>query len=297
MLQRNQIRVRDPYVVLKDSTYYLYATTGDTTHSYYTSDDLINWKLGGTSFEIPEDFWAYKDVWAGEIHTYQEKYYLFVTLLGKNGLRGTQVCVSDTPEGPFIPITDRAVTPKELSCIDGTLCVDNGTPYIVYSHDWPDNYIEDRGVYMGQICAAELTADLKEIKGEPWVIFNSDEVPLSKATPHHCEWEGKPVIRYGSDGPFLYRFADGTLIMLWSPYLQDHYVVLGAVSESGSVKGPWRHMEKPVFDRDGGHAMIFHDKDGRMLLSLHQPERYLDERAHFFTLEWKDGQLTAVDEI
>ena len=122
-------------------------------------------------------------------------------------------------------------------------------------------------------------------------------MPLSKATPHRCEWEGRQVIRYGSDGPFLHRFDDGTLIMLWSPYLQDHYVVLGAVSESGTVKGPWKHMETPVFDRDGGHAMIFYDKEGRMLLSLHQPERYLDERAHFFTLEWKDGQLTAKDEV
>ena len=74
-------------------------------------------------------------------------------------------------------------------------------------------------------------------------------------------------------------------------------MVLGAASESGSVKGPWKHMEKPVFDRDGGHAMIFNDKEGRMLLSLHQPERYLDERAHFFVLDWKDGQLTAAEEI
>ena len=55
MLKRSEIRVRDPYVVLHEGTYYLYCTTGARTLSYYVSDDLEHWELGGTAFEIPDD--------------------------------------------------------------------------------------------------------------------------------------------------------------------------------------------------------------------------------------------------
>ncbi len=87
------------------------------------------------------------------------------------------------------------------------------------------------------------------------------------------------------------RFEDGRLVLIWSPYLEDNYVVLGAVSESGSVTGPWRHMESPVYDRDGGHAMLFTDQDGVLLMALHSPERFGAERARFFPVVCKEGRL------
>ena len=82
MLKRLDIRVRDPYIVFEDGVYYLYATTGETTMSYYTSTDMENWEAGGPAFVIPKDFWAYKDVWASEVHKYNGRFYLFVSLLG-----------------------------------------------------------------------------------------------------------------------------------------------------------------------------------------------------------------------
>lgn len=228
------------------------------------------------------------------MHRYEGRYYLFVSLLGHGGRRGTQITVADRPEGPFLPLTDHAVTPAQQSCIDGTLYVEEGVPYIVYSHDWPDHFVPEKNAFVGEICAAGLSADLTAIEGEPWVLFASDDAPISRVTPDRFEGEGKPAIRYGSDGPFLHRFPDGTLVLVWSPYLNDNYVTLGAVSESGSVKGPWRHMERPVYDRDGGHAMLFTDLDGVLRIALHSPERFGDERAHFFPVEWKNGQLTAL---
>ena len=294
MLKTEDIRVRDPFVLAEEDFYYLYATTGETTYSYYKSKDLANWEPGGVAFEIPQEFWAYKDVWAGEVHHWHGRFYLFVSLLGHDGRRGTQVAVADRPEGPFLPLADRAVTPAQQSCIDGTLYVEDGVPYIVYSHDWPDHFVPEKNAFVGEICAARLTPDLKAIEGEPWVLFDSDEAPISRATPDRIEWDGKPAIRYGSDGPFLHRFPDGQLALIWSPYLNDNYVTLGAVSESGSVKGPWRHMERPVYDRDGGHAMLFTGRDGVLRISLHSPERFGDERARFFPVEWKNGQLTAM---
>lgn len=297
MLKREDIRIRDPFIVLEDGVYYMYATTGKTTYSYYYSRDLDNWEMGGVAFEIPEDFWAYKDVWAGEVHKYKGKFYLFVSLLGKNGLRGTQICVSDSPRGPFLPLVDRAVTPLEQSCIDGTLYVHEGKPYIFYSHDWPDNYVEEKGALVGEIWGAELTDDLCAIKGEPWLVFGSDESPISKATPHRIMHEGKEYLRYGSDAPWIQKLSDGALLLTWSPYLQNNYVVLPVISRSGDIKGPWEHLPEPLFDRDGGHAMFFRDAVGRNIMCLHAPEKNMLERAHLFEVTEKDGTLRIVGEI
>ncbi len=297
MLKTEEIRVRDPFVLLYEDAYYLYATTGDTTYACFRGSDLAHWEPLDVAFEIPKDFWAYKDVWAGEVHRYGGKFYLFVSLLGHNGRRGTQIAVADRPEGPFLPLTDHAVTPAEQSCIDGTLYVEDGVPYIVYSHDWPDHFVAEKDAFVGEICAARLSPDLKAIEGEPWVLFESDDVPISAATPQHIQWEGKNTVRYGSDGPFLRRFPDGRLVLTWSPYLENNYVVLGAVSESGTIKGPWKHMDKAVYDRDGGHSMLFADKTGRLVMALHSPERFGDERAVFLPAALRGDQLTVASPI
>lgn len=297
MLKRSDIRVRDPFIVMEDGVYYMYATTGERTYSYYTSRDLENWEEGGVAFEIPEDFWAYKDVWAGEVHKYKGKFYLFVSLLGKNGLRGTQVAVSDSPRGPFTPLVPHAVTPADQSCIDGTLYVHDGKPYIFYSHDWPDNYVEERSAYVGELWAAELTDDLSTIKGEPWLVFGSDESPISKETPHHIVVDGKEAMRYGSDAPFLQKLPCGSLLLTWSPYLDGNYVVLSVISKKGDIKGPWEHLPEPLFDKNGGHAMFFHDREGRNIMCLHAPEAHMLERAHLFEVAEIDGVMRIVKEI
>jgi hypothetical protein len=220
-----------------------------------------------------------------------------VSLLGKNGLRGTQIAVSDSPRGPFLPLVPRAVTPLDQSCIDGTLYVHDGKPYIFYSHDWPDNYVEEKSAYVGELWGAELTEDLTAIKGEPWLVFPSDESPISKATPHHITWEGKKSMRYGSDAPFLQKLTDGSLLLTWSPYLQNNYVVLPVISRSGDIKGPWTHLPEPLFDQNGGHAMFFRDGEGRNIMCLHAPEKNMLERAHFFEVAEIDGVMKIVKEI
>ena len=295
MLKRSDIRVRDPFILYEDGKYYMYATTGPKTLSYYLSTDLNNWEEGGVAFEIPDDFWAYKDVWAAEVHKYNGNFYLFVSLLGKNGLRGTQIAVSDKPSGKFIPLVDRAVTPLDQSCIDGTLYVHNGKPYIFYSHDWPDNYVAEKDAYIGEIYCAELSADLKEIIGEPVLSFASDESPLS--APQRVTLNGEKVMRYGSDAPFIQKMSDGSLYMSWSPYPRDHYVVLGVLSKSGSVYGPWEHLEETLFDDNGGHAMFFDDSEGRRIMCIHAPERNMLERAHLYCVKENDGIIQIIEEL
>lgn len=297
MLKRNEIRIRDPFIVLYNDTYFLYATKDDSSLSYYKSTDLENFEESGICFSIPEDFWAMKDVWAAEVHKYKGRFYLFVSLLGKSGLRGTQIAVANTPEGPFIPIKNGPATPENQSCIDGTLFLDGDTPYIVYSHDWTSCYNKEKDCYIGEICAARLSDDLTDIVGEPTVLFRSVDVPLSNAAPAHTNLNGKTVVRYGSDAPFVQRLSEGKLLLTWSPYLTDNYVVLGAISESGNIFGPWRHLSEPVFKDNGGHAMFFEDKKGRRCMCLHAPEIWNSERAHLFVMKEKNNTLEILKEI
>ena len=296
-MKRCDIRIRDPFILYENGVYYMYATSGERTLSYYRSTDLESWEEGGVVFEIPKDFWAYKDVWAAEVHPYKGKYYLFVSLLGKNGLRGTQIALSDKPDGEFIPLVDRAVTPLDQSCIDGTLFLCDGKPYILYSRDWPHHYVEEKDGYVGEIWCAELAEDLTAIKGEPKRLFASDEAPISRATPDHTTWEGKAVKRYGSDAPFVQRLSNGTLYLTWSPYLDDHYVVLGAISRSGDIYGPWEHLDTPLFEDNGGHAMFFDDASGRRLMCIHAPERFQLERAHLYQIAEDGNDLRIITEL
>ena len=296
-MKRADIRVRDPFILYEGGVYYMYATTGEKTLSCYLSRDLENWEDSKVVFEIPQDFWAYKDVWAGEVHKYKGKYYLFVSLLGKNGLRGTQIAVSDKPDGQFIPLVNRAVTPLDQSCIDGTLFVCDGKPYILYSHDWPDNYFEERNECVGEIWCSELSENLTEMKGDAIRLFASDEVPLSKSTPHNITWEGRQTKRYGSDAPFVQRLSNGVLYLTWSPYLEDHYVVLVAVSKSGNIFGPWEHVDRPLFEDNGGHAMFFDDANGRKIMCIHAPECPMKERAHLYHMLEDGNNLKIITEL
>lgn len=298
MLKRNDIRIRDPFILRDGPDYYLYGTTTDAMSesrlSVFRSRDLEEFSDPKIVFTPDADSWALRELWAPEVHRYGGRFYLFVSILGKSGRRGVQIAVSDAPDGVFTPIAGHPATPSENSCIDGTLYTENGMPYIVYSLDWPFNYLEKEGVYSGEIWAMALTADLREPVGRPFRLFRSMDAPCSAGKPNVCQWQGKRAVRYGSDAPFLHRLQNGKLLLLWSPYPVDTYVVCSAVSDSGSILGAFRHRETPVFDGNGGHPMLFTDSDGGLRMALHLPERWNEERAVFLRVRETEDSLEVV---
>lgn len=278
MLKREDIRIRDPFILTdtENGCYYMYGTTALVEGGYgtyprymvYKSYDLETFEEPRVIFDGEKHgFWADANFWAPEMHKYKDKYYLLGTCAKIGGRNmGTQIFVCDTPDGEFKPLSKYPVTPEEWACLDGTLWVENGVPYMVFCHEWTQ-------VGNGEICAIRLSDDLSYAVSDPYVLFRASDNP--------CVTEVDRVGsgNYVTDGPFLF-YEDGRLKMIWSSFSHGRYMVLEAASESNSLLGTWTHHGSR-FDFDGGHAMLFHTLDGRRMISLHTPNVCPHERATF----------------
>ena len=96
---------------------------------------------------------------------------------------------------------------------------------------------------------------------------------------------------YFTDGPCVFRFPDGALGMTWSSWSERGYAVGLAVSPTGSVLGPWQQSPVPVYPQDGGHGMLFHDRDGRPFFTLHYPNTRFQEHPVFLPAELSGREL------
>lgn len=274
MLTRNDIRIRDPFILTDKARdcYYMYGTTdlapdslrAGATFSVYRTKDLEHFDEGRVVFDgHASGFPATEDFWAPEVHILNGRYYLFGSAKGEGLCRATYIFVSDTPEGPFTPVSTTPPTPTDWECLDGTLFVEGGTPYMVFCHEWIQ-------VGDGEMCAIPLSPDLSHAIGEPFTLFRATD------HPQVCCVAGRPD-GFVTDGPFLFRDGKG-LRMIWSSFSDGRYAVLEASADT--LRGPWTH-HAPRFPFDGGHAMLFETLDGVRMISLHAPNVAGAERAVF----------------
>lgn len=289
-MKLNEINIRDPFVLQYEGQYYMYgsrvgepyegAPWGEQTgFDVYISKDLENWSEPKSVFEIPESFWATKDAWAPEVHIYHGKFYMLASFYAQNKNRATQAMVADNPEGPF-RIFGEPLTPKNWECLDGTLYVEDDVPYLVFSHEWLQ-------VGDGEIAMIQLKEDLSASVGEPKVLFKASESGWAE------EIRSGDVKGIVTDGPWLVK-DEKHLWMFWSSFHKGCYAIGMAVSESSKLAAPWRHFNKLLFEKDGGHGMLFESIEGKLYFTLHQPNSPGLERPCFFEINnKKDGYCLA----
>ncbi|MFO7937564.1 MAG: glycoside hydrolase family 43 protein [Kiritimatiellia bacterium] len=299
LIKTADIRIRDPYIVADAATqtYYMYAQaanrigSGFTGVEVYTSKNLTNWNPPKPVLELPNPQ-KIRFVWAPEVHEYNGKYYLFVTLTYHKILpeekpvekkswppmnrRGTHIYESDTLFGPFKPLKKDSHTPSDWMALDGTLFVEEETPYMIFCHEWVQTID-------GSMDVVELKKDLSDSAGKPQRLFKASDAPGAIKDPQR----GKVT-----DGCFLYRSPkSGRLFMIWSTFIPGNgYCIALTHSESGKVHGPWRE-QKIIFRENGGHGMIFRTFEGRLLVALHQPNTNSKERLHLYELVDKGESL------
>jgi hypothetical protein len=310
-VHRSQIRVRDPFVLPDPATrtYFIYNTTDWGSEEeqkrkaviVYKSKDLENWETPTPVFNAPEEHWARETIWAPEVHLFNGRYYLFVTLTSDELLpppegrpqhrkRGTEILVSARPEGPFRSFANRPHTPENWMSLDGTFWLEDGVPYMIFCHEWIQ--ITD-----GSIDLVRLKDDLSAAAGSPTTLFHASAAPWTRCRADLGElFEGKRHHAFVTDAPWLHRTRNGKLVMLWSSYGPAKYATGIAASASGKLAGPWQHQQEPLWLDDGGHPMLFNTFDGRLVMVIHQPNRRV-ERARFFEIDDTGDTLRIKREI
>ena len=285
MMKRNEINIRDPFVLVHEGRYYLYGTRGATCwgpadgFDVYTGTDLEHWEGPVECFHNDGSFWADRNYWAPELYAYQGAFYMFASFKNDRVRRGTAILKADSPLGPFRPHSRGCVTPAEWECLDGTLYVSpEGKPYMAFCHEWVQ-------AGDGEVCAIPLTDDLKAAAGEPFLLFRASEAPWCRVVYHSSGIAGCVT-----DGPFFWRTRKGTLLCLWASFSQGGYTEAVAVSDNGDITGHFTQTT-PLFMDDGGHGMIFRGLDNQLYLTLHSPNEHLLERPFFYPVREEEGRL------
>jgi beta-xylosidase len=283
LMRLPEMPLHDPFILAHkpSRTYYLYTSNRANVSGVrgvgtmaYKSKDLLNWEKPKPVFIVPETSFARQGGWAPEVHEYQGRYYLFTTLhndektLAKppevpfaTHVRGTIVAVSDSPDGPFVMLDEKApVAPADFMTLDGTLFLDRaGKPWMVYAHEWVQKVD-------GTMEAVPLKADLSRADGEPIHLFKASDAPWINAA---LKADARPL-HYVTDGPQFHRSRDGQLLMLWSSYENGSYVQTHARSRGGDLAGPWEQLA-PLVKGDSGHGMLFRTFDDQLMMVLHRP--------------------------
>ncbi len=290
MLLRSDIQIRDPFIFVENGKYYLYGTTDANCwrgkaagFDAYTSNDLMHFEPMGRAFAPSDGFWGTENFWAPELHKFQNAYYLFASFKAPGRRRATSILKADNALGPFVPWGEETATPAGWECLDGTLYVDKeGLPWIVFCHEW----VQEGG---GTICARRLKEDLSGPLGEAHTLFAAQDAVWTKKIRHSSGIEG-----HVTDGPFMYKPANGQLWMLWSSMSETGYAIGLSISESGHILGPWRQQDKALYSGDGGHGMIFKGLDGALRLAIHTPNHTPEERPIFLPVnETAEGFVLA----
>ncbi|MDH7571640.1 MAG: glycoside hydrolase family 43 protein, partial [Armatimonadota bacterium] len=281
-----QIHLRDPFIlpVPEERRYYLFGTgwhlPGGPGFMAYTSTDLRRWEGPRAAFVAPEGFRS-QNYWAPEVFLYRGRYYLLGTFYPQTpgSVRGTWVLTAHHPAGPYRFHSSGPVTPSDWFALDGTLYVDEGArPWLVFCHEWVQ-------VGDGEVCAVRLSDDLSRAEGAPILLFRASTAPWVREV-------GQPPRRGRvTDGPFLHRAADGSLLMLWSSFGAGGYKLALARSPNGRLAGPWEQAPTPLYEADGGHGMLFRCFDGKLLAVLHQPNGGGKERPRLFAVEERSGAM------
>lgn len=277
-MKRDEIHIRDPFVLVDNGSYYLLGTTGDdpwgkaSDLTLYSSTDLQEFKRECT-LVTDGSLDSYTNIWAPELHKYKGKYYLIFSAFREDVGRGSFIYFSESLFAGFTALTGEYITPRDWECLDATLFVYQNKPYLCFSDEWVDTVTGDGD---GSLFICELSDDLTHRASKPRKIISGKYNGITG------ESRNGDIVGYIAEGPYLYE-ENGNIVLLWSTYTETGYTVVKSVSRSG-IYGEYV-FEKIVFRKDGGHCMCFTDLTGKRYLTFHQPNRTPDERMKLFLFE------------
>jgi GH43 family beta-xylosidase len=277
-IKKEDIRIRDPFVFVENNVYYMLGTTGNdcwnagSDLTLYKSTDLESFEKVCCLVE-EKTLKEYTNIWAPELHKYNGKYYLIVSVFNEEKGRGSIILTSNQLQGKYTLLTGEYVTPNGWWCLDASLFVFNKTPYLYFSNEWIHTVNNDGD---GSIFVAQLNDDLTKIVDSPKKIISGKYCGFSK----ELTYAKTRVKGFVAEGPFAVQ-KDGEVQLYWSTYTTDGYCVVKSASKE--VLGEYK-VEKFIFKKDGGHAMVFTALDGKQYITFHKPNISPNERMEKFLL-------------
>ena len=243
----------DPFVLLYNDKYYLYATNASDGFKVLESDDLINWTDKGYCLKKGDTI-GESGFWAPEVIFYNDKFYMVYT-----ADKHIAIAVSDSPLGPFKQDEKRWIV--EGRAIDGSLFVDEGEIYLYY------NQLD----YKYCIAGVKMNEDMKSVdeKSKKELLF-----------PGEFEWE--KIEGAVIEGPCVLEHK-GKYYLTYSAndYRSINYAVGYAVSNLplGEFKkyedNPILHKSDAVYGT--GHHSFTTSKDGKTLICVYHCHNNADE--------------------
>lgn len=137
------------------------------------------------------------------------------------------------------------------------------------------NWAPEVHKYNGAVCYVRLSDDLRCAVGKPVTLFRAADPKWVKRKI--------PFKHYITDGPFMLKIKNNTLLMIWSTFIEHKYAECVVMFNEGTVKGGFEHLE-PLIDDDGGHGMIFTSGE-KLCLTYHTPNTKGHEHPAFTGIE------------
>lgn len=294
----DSIRLSDP-AILADKETDMYYMTG-TGGLLWKSKDLKFWEGPYKVTKTNPDSWMGPNpmIWAAELHQYKNKYYYFATFTNRNVIidtvagnvierRASHILVSNTPEGPYLPMKDEIYLPADKPTLDGTFWIDTkGKPYMVYCYEWLQNG-------NGTIEKIELKPDLSGSVGEGKLLFKASDSPWSREKDTNSNDKPHKV----TDGPYLFKTETGRLGMIWTSWIYNVYTQGVAYSESGTLDGPWIQENNTITPPNFGHGMLFKTFEGKQVMAVHSHKKVNDRTIripHLFEVDLSGDEIKVV---
>jgi len=296
IIKTDVVEIGDPFVLLYEGKYYMYATThrhaGGIKPGFkvWVSDDMVKWEDKGLCYYEPK--WGFECFWAPEVYYHEGKFFMYFSAKwSKNKSMRTGIAVADSPLGRFEDVDGQPMD-FGYAAIDGSVLIDDdGKKYFYYAKDCSENIVDGKNT--SQIWVVRLKDDMITTEGEHTLVSTPDN-----------EWELMNDEYRWNEGPVMLK-RDGLYYLFYSssPFWSPNYSV--NYSTSKSPFGPFvKAKENPILVQipgeisGPGHNAFFETKGGQLMTCYHihtnmdKPDG--NRRACFSKMYFRDG-LAVID--
>lgn len=258
--------IGDPFVLVHDGKYYMYATSFIDGFYVWESSDLEHWSEPHVAYKMGEKSFGYADFWAPEVVYHEGRFLMHYSSRRKedNSLR-IGVAVAGSPLGPFVDVYDKApMFDFGYAAIDGHVFIDDdGQAYLYYSRDCSENIIGDR--HESHLYVVRLDSSLTKVCGEPIWLMKPEQ-----------PWEYDPAYKWSwNEGPYMIKRDDVYYLMYSGNCYATKYYSTGYAT-ANSPMGPFtKAPENPILSfvegcvSGPGHNCLFTSLDGQLMCAYH----------------------------